>query len=330
MECNFYDKHLNKIGALSSFASMAWEEGYADKGSFTLVAEKDNDTAEWLKVGNFVGVRPHKTLMWIYTTEEKGGQIWAYGAEAKWLLNSRIFDGKAICKNVETSLKDAIMAKRPFSFLDVADSRNLTGEISSQRSYNTLFNLSKTWCDMVGYGFTLLHDKARKKLLYDVYKGQEKPNAVFAEKYGNLYNIVQTISQKAWANVAFVGGAGEGEDRIFVTVGDTEATDLDRSEIFVDARDLQQEEGQSASDYKKLLTNRGLEALSKAAITNEIDFEIAPDDYGSVFSLGDKITVILSKNVKAFIPVVGVKFLYEENQKKVSLVLGSPVLKSEV
>lgn len=332
MECNIYDNTLTKIGIINDFVSMQWNEQYSDVGSFYIVANKDSEALSLLQVGHFVGVRKYNTLMFIYSVEDKKNQLWAYGAEAKWLLKQRVYDGKVTCNNVEDSLKTAVSSQRPLPIIGIAPDRGLTGRLRSQRSYTSLFDMSKAWCDAVGYGFRLIHDRAAKKLLYDVYSGQVQNNAVFSSKYLNMQNLVRVQSEKQMANVATVLGSGEGEDRIKVTVGDTEATGFARKEVAIDARDLVwDEDNETEAEYREKLESRGLEKLAGMVAVDDISFEIDAADFGTVFGLGDFVRCSLPEyQLSVSVRVTGFTTTYENNVETTVLSLGTPILRSLV
>lgn len=331
MECNVYDKTLSKIAIVTNFVSMRWEENYSDVGSFYIVVNKDKEALSLFKIGHFVGVRPYDTLMYIYSVEDKDGQIWAHGAEAKYLLKTRIYNGNIVCRNVEETLKTAVMESRPLPIFGTTENKGLTANLDSQRSYSSLFDLSKTWCDMAEYGFRFKHDRANKKLLYDVYAGTERKNEIFAEKFKNFYNFTRTVSEKQSANVAIVLGQGEGEARKKVIVGETETSGFDRAEIYIDARDLVQEEGQTDAEYLEKLRARGLEKLKNNQKIDEIDFEISPEGLNKDFFLGDVVTCLLPEyGLTAQIRISGFLTTYEGNVATTKLELGVPILRSVV
>ena len=332
MECNFYDKTLTKIGVINDFVSMRWNEQYSDTGGFYLVANKDAEALSLMKVGNFVGVRQYSTLMYIYSVEDKKDQLWAYGAEAKWLLKQRVYDGTLTCSYVESTLKTAVMGTRPLPIFGVTSSQGLTGRIRSQRSYTSLFDMSKAWCDAVGYGFRMVHDRANKMLLYDIYSGQVQSNAVFSNKYRNMQNLVRIQSEKQMANVATVLGSGEGDDRIKVVVGDTTSTGFDRKEVVIDARDLFfDEENETQAEYEEKLEARGREKLAGMVAIDDISFEIDSTDFGVVFGLGDMIRCSLPEyGLSASTRVTGFTTTYENNVETTLLSLGTPVLRSTI
>ena len=331
MECNVYNSMLEKQDIVTDFVSMRWEEQFSDVGSFYIVVNKTKEAVQTFKPGNFVGVRPYDTLMYIYSTEDKDGQIWAYGAEAKHLLKTRIYDGTIRCDNVETSLKSAVLQSRPLDIWGTTENKGLSAKLDSQRSYISLLELSKTWCDMAGYGFRFQHDRKNKKLLYDVYSGKEKTNEVFAEKLKNMFNLSRILSEKQFANVAIVLGQGEGENRKKVVVGDVEADNAARSEIYVDARDLGQEEGQTEAEYFELLKARGLENLQKMQKKDEIVFDISPEGINKDFFVGDTVSCLLPEyGFSAKIRISGFSTIYENNIQQTTLSLGVPILRRVV
>lgn len=220
------------------------------------------------------------------------------------------------------------MSKRPYSILELAPLRGLTKTATSQRTYVSLYGISQVLCNSAGYGFRLIHDKKLKKLLYDVYEGTERNGIKFSEKYGNLSNLTMLLSETNFRNVAYVGGAGEGADRQFVTVGATDASDFNRREIYVDARDIQQEEGQSTSEYRQLLQARGIEQLNECNSVIEVSFEISSKDFGTSFFLGDIITCILQEyGMRISVRVAEFTKTYEGNTETTALTLGSPIIR---
>lgn len=329
MVCSIYNFDLGKIGIFTAFTSLVWTESYTGSGLFQIVMPKTERAIELLQEQHFVGLTGSDTLMYIDSVEDKDGQIWAYGTEAKYLLDGRIYDGTLnLSGNIESTLRTAIMEKRPYPFISLAESSGLTETGRSQATYKSLFEISKTWCESAGYGFRLKHDKNAKKLLYSIYSGEERNGIKFAEKYGNLHNLTRTLSEKGFKNVAYVGGYGEGADRVFVTVGAIDSSGLSRREMFVDAKDLQKGTNQSDSDYLSVLSARGLEKLNEVNKTMEIAFDISTQDYGKSFYLGDKITCLLPEyGMYISVRVAEVTRTFENNILTTSLTLGNPIIR---
>lgn len=325
MVCNIYDQSLEKIATLTEFESLVWEEGYISAGSFQVVARKSDVTVFAFNTGNFVGVpQLSSTLMVIRSVEDKNGQIWAIGAESKIILCNRVYEGTAVCDVVEESLKNIISSQRPFPIVSVEPIKGLPEKRRMQSTYGDLFTISQNWCDAVGYGFRMVYDRANKKLVYSVYNGGSTGYKA-SENIGNIANIYRAESENGWKNVAYVAGAGEGSDRIVVICGDINSEGLSRRELYVDARDIQPE-GMTDSEYREALTDRGLEKLAESARVEELDFEILGNDYGRLFSLGDKITCVLRGiGIKLEVKVMTAKTVVEGNQITTTIKVGNPV-----
>nr|DAI29695.1 MAG TPA: hypothetical protein [Caudoviricetes sp.] len=330
MECSIYDSTLHRIGLFSTFTSLVWGESYTGVGKLQLVVPKTDNALPLIAVGNFVGIPTSDTLMLIQSTEDKDGELWAYGCEAKCLLDARVYVGSIRCSGkIETALRNAVSVSRPYSILGLADARGLTATTVSQRTYPSLYELSRAWCEAGGYGFRLVHNKTSHKLLYDVYEGVTKNGIKFAEQYGNLSNLKRLISETTYKNVAYVGGGGEGSDRVFVTTGETTSADFTRREVYVDARDLQREDDQTLADYQALLKARGNEKLAELARVQEITFDISAKDFGTSFNLGDKITCILPEyNSVLTVRIAEFARTYEKNLLTTQLTLGNPIVRS--
>jgi hypothetical protein len=116
-------------------------------------------------------------------------------------------------------------------------------------------------------------------------------NLIFAEKFGNLAEPSITFSSENYKNYAIVLGEGTGGERVSVTVDATGGND--RKEIVIDARDIQMEEGEAATDYRERLAQRGLEALLEHQEVFSCLFTPYSKDFGSRYDLGDMMTVHL-------------------------------------
>lgn len=126
------------------------------------------------------------------------------------------------------------------------------------------------------------------------------PPVVFSYKNGNMKNIAYSEDATTYANVMIVAGEGEGTERTVVEVGDTEATDWDRIEEYVDARDLQKQTDTDTiltdEQYNELLVQRGRKkqeehvtfvSLTGTAISSSTLFK-----YGEDYKLGDFVSVV--------------------------------------
>lgn len=330
MVFNVYDKSLTRIGAVSTVVSSTWEEKYADKGVCQLVVSDFAFASQLLVPENFIGRSGRNTLWHIKTKEKREGNVWANGFSTNYtLLNDRVYDGLHVSGNVEADLRTAVSTIRKPDVVGLAPSHSLTGSVVSEHTYPTLFKLAKDLCGSADYGFRFLHDRAAKKLLFDVWEGAEVPNAKFSEAFGNLANLIFQQSNTDFKNVAYVGGAGEGQERVWVVCGDTDSTGLDRHEMVVDARDIRKTDEVSQEDYAALLVERGLQKLNEHNQKLSVTFDVDPNDFGSVYSLGDIIYCLLpTDGLKLFVRVIAFEETIERNATSLAITLGTPIIQT--
>jgi hypothetical protein len=145
----------------------------------------------------------------------------------------------------------------------------------SELGYEVLFDASN------GFIFTTIEGKDRTT------SQSVLPPVIFAEKYGNLYDVVVTDSSVNYFTVAYVGGAENAGVRNVKEVGT--ATGNDRYELFVDAQDI------PFADGDPPLIAKGNEILEEYGqeVTIDADFTSTPSfTYGTDFMIGDLCTVI--------------------------------------
>lgn len=112
---------------------------------------------------------------------------------------------------------------------------------------------------------------------------------VFSEELGNLagYSYRQG---KATTNFAYVGGGGEGIDRVIVDGGDATSIASDgRREVFADRRDSSDPAVLEQTRDERLLEGRAPTALS----LSPVDLENLV--YGIDYQLGDQVTVVVEE-----------------------------------
>ena len=88
-----------------------------------------------------------------------------------------------------------------------------------------------------------------------------------------------------------VGGAGDGANRIYVTVGG--GTGFDLREVFLDAKDINKDQLTDAQ-YLEALKTRGQEYLNENKVLENFEAEAEADVnfiYGKDYDLGDVVTV---------------------------------------
>ena len=141
---------------------------------------------------------------------------------------------------------------------------------------------------------------------------------IFAKKFGNVRKRNYTHSSVGAKTTAYVAGQGEGENREIIILGD-DLTDVDRREVFIDARDIEQGESTALED-------RGAAKLKAYQATDSFEFEVITRDYRKKWDLGD-ITTFYDKDLNYLDnnQIVEIQETYEADGIKIEPTFGDPV-----
>ena len=327
MECRVFDQTLTAIGSISNFVSMVWEEGYDTTGVFQFVVNKTPHSIDLLKEGRFLSIPDSDTLAFIRTVDDKDDQLWVYGIESKGILGYRVAAERAVCNNqyVEARLLHYIGEWcGDYDFLTVPAAEGLTATLDSEYSYASVLELCSDWCTKVGYGFRLVFDKATHKLVVKIYDGDVNSDVKFSRFFGNMSEAKMLVTGDDFYNCAYVAGAGTGTDRVVVFVDESGGfSGLYKRVMYVDARDIQLQSGETQEEYEARLAARGSEKLAKKQLVRSVSFKTPAKDYGRLYTLGDIIPVSIpeygyNENVR----IKKVRFTYESNTRTVDLTIG--------
>jgi len=106
---------------------------------------------------------------------------------------------------------------------------------------------------------------------------------IFSPEFDNIRVLGYRESQLDTKNVAIVAGQGEAEERMIEIVGS--GSGINRRELFIDARDLEEAEA---------LKQRGNERLEELKETTVLEFETLPYStfrYLQDYDIGDIVTI---------------------------------------
>lgn len=290
MNLNLYDTELNRIAIIGGrFVSCMWSEGYSTTQPFTLELQATEEYKKKVKPDCYVGRDDRKTLMVIKTVQVREGHVIASGNEAKRCLDdvaceTTIQEGS----NLAESIKAAYAGSSGFENIQFAE-QTLDVTYDHQISNKTCWELCETMCQDTDTGYRVVRNG--KKIQVEFYKPEADPNRILAEKYGSLKVDSITLSTENKKNYVVVLGEGEGESRYRVRI-DISNGEQQRG-IFVDARDVQREDGESDESYEKKLYARGYEELLAKKGTWECALNPLPQEFGTLYDLGDVITVLL-------------------------------------
>jgi hypothetical protein len=153
--------------------------------------------------------------------------------------------------------------------------------------------------------------------------------AVFSREYENIIGQIFTQSIVEYATFALVGGEGEGAERTFITTGG--GTGEFRHEIFVDARDLQEENFPGA--YEEALIFRGNTKLAEQAMVQA--FDAAINQFGNLtykrdYDIGNKIQVVSKPwGVTLNARITEIEEHYDREGMGINATFGKPLLTIE-
>lgn len=165
----------------------------------------------------------------------------------------------------------------------------------------------------LGWGVTL--DISNQRFVFDVVVGADLratqtilPPAIFSPEFETLATLQYTESDLNYRNVAYVAGQGEGVARRVITLGSF--TDMDRFELFVDARDIEETEQIESTDASgnptfetvprpeadiiASLTDRGQRDLEQAMQEQYLEGQMLTNSrlvYETDYNLGDIVTL---------------------------------------
>lgn len=170
------------------------------------------------------------------------------GYPATWLLTKRVSAVSIKNQNAEAAMRSLVSAAKPWPRLALGTEYGFDTTFEKQTSGGTVFDYCKTIGQACDLGFRIVLDGkgSKKKLLFECFRPTFDPNRRYSPRWGNLLNAGWSFADTDYANIALVQGAGEGDERATVWVGDVNATGSDRREMYVDARDVQPEDGETA------------------------------------------------------------------------------------
>lgn len=325
---NVYDKDLNRIGTIETWVSLLWQEEYNTVGTFVIECQQTKDVAKLLKIGNYIGRGDFKTLCLIRSIEVRDQLIVANGHPAVNILGERVSTIVINNENAEEAMRSLVANMSPWECVQVGELAGISEKFERQISDKTILEYCEEIAAEIDAGFRLRFDRANKKLLFEVYKPVKNENLVFATKFGNLAEIIYSETDNQFKNVAIVAGAGEGDARTTIVAGELSATGTARREMYVDARSIRLEEGETEEAYKTRLENKGLEKLAEQIKIENLSAEINSDDFGKRYNLGDVVTCILDDlGVKLDTRIIGFSYISQNNQTTTELEFGKPIIR---
>lgn len=342
-----FDRELNFQGIIEGYFNLRWIRRYSKCGEFELHCGLSNEILNLLKKGNIVlkkgdleaGYISHRNLK--QDTEGKEILI-VRGKFLTGYLGQRIVWGtETLNTTSELGMRQLIDKNcinptniyRKIELITLGELRNYPDLLNYQVSYRNLLDEVESIADTNELGIRTLVEMQNKQMVFDVYKGINRTAgqsvnapAIFSKEFENVLEQEFVDSSVNYRNLALIAGEGEGSSRQLATVG--QGIGLDRYELFVDARDLQQED-LSNNEYIELLKNRGEIKLSEYTDIQTFDSKINLNSnltYKEDFDLGDIVTCVSRKwGVTIDTRITEIEEVYDSNGKQINVVFGNNI-----
>lgn len=322
---------LVRVGWVDVWVSLYWDSPYYSEGGFTLEVRPTDENLQLLQEGRWL-VRSDETpripmRICARANQNEDANLVVSGFPATWLLTRRASSAIIKNQNAEQAMRALVQEAQPWPRLKLGTEYGFDTVFSKQTSGGSLFDYCQTIGQACDLGFRIVLDGkgADKWLLFECFRPTFDPNHRFAPQWGNLLNTSWSFADTDYYNIALVQGAGEGESRATVWVGDTESTGADRRELYIDARDIQpdEENGETtaSASYLQKLADRGGEKLLAQLRTGSIEFDVDDD----TLTVGDALSVSLPQlGYTAMVRVADIITESQESGTTRTLRLGTP------
>lgn len=336
MELYMYNSDRELIGIVESFDYLRWTRRYSQCGSFELKAISTPDNAALLKEGNIIWKSDDEEagiIEYLKLSQTDSEFITVSGRFATSLLARRIVWGTETLSGDLSACVAQLLNNNLISPSDSArqitgvsfSSPNLGVPVNTQISYRNLMDAVTGLCDASDIGIKTVFNQGTGIFTVSLYNGAVS-QAVFSKEYENLTEQVYTESDIDYANTALIGGEGEGTERTFVAI--TSGTGETRREIFVDAKDLREDD--FGAGYTDALTFRGQSKLNELEMRYTFDTTVNPHGnlaYKIDFDLGQIVKVVSKAwGVSMTTRITEVEETYDAEGQSISVVFGKAEL----
>lgn len=331
MEVLIMNEKFQQVCLIDAFESLIWTERYHGFGDFEIYTPANAELMKAVKQDYYAWLKDSDQVMiveevQISTEVETGGHLTISGRSLESILDRRIIWQQTILNgNLQNGIKKLItenvispaIGDRKISGFIFQESKDpyVTGlSIRAQYTGDNLYETIETICKAYNLGFQITLNE-QNQFVFMLYSGVDRsydqsvnPYVIFSPKFENIINSNYLESKKTLKNVTLVAGEDEGTTRRTRIVG--AGKDLDRRELYTDARDLQSEtqDGKlSDVEYNAHLDQRGREKLSEYQITKSFEGQVESTQtfvYGKDFYKGDIVQIVNEYGIESKVRVI--------------------------
>lgn len=357
MILDIYGKDKKRKDFVNNFKYAYYEDCFCGIGNFEIKVPLTEKSIQYLIKDNYIlldsGIFGVIKTRQFEQIEEEQNVLTITGKIINELFTRRCFEypytynGKlsAICRNMVTDLCiNPTDVKRKISLISLAQDSIYIPDGSSYKTQKTGDYLSDALEDVLshedkgyklfplfddsnGYELTGLEFRLYEPVDRTLGNTDNNDPIVFSSDLNNIQNFNYIENSDDYKNMVYGAGQGRGEQRFLIEAGDTNSTDIDRCELYIDARDIQQEEGQSDEDYTDRLTTRSIEKLLEKKSFVSVDGSIVEGTskykIGVDFNVGDFVSFKL--DILDLVVDVQIKKMtksYSNNREFIDLTFG--------
>ncbi len=321
MEPLVLNSDFEAVMVFDSFKSLLWVDRYNEFGDFEIYMPITTEFFSYLQQEHYIYLYESDHVMIIEDLEikqdvEEGNYLVVTGRSLESILDRRIVWEQTILSGnfqncIEMLLNNAIISpiiperkinNFVFEASDDPEIMSLSIEAQIPRGTN-LYDVVHSLCLEKNIGFKITLDD-NDQFIFKLYSGVNRsyeqltnPYVVFSKDFDNLINADYVESKKALKNVTLVAGEGEETIRKSTVVGG--GSDLSRRELYTDAYDISQNDGNTVltdEEYLAQLVQKGVDSLSKSIIRNAFESQI--DSVNNLFKynvdyfIGDVVQMV--------------------------------------
>ena len=311
-----------------SFSSLLWDIEYYKCGAFEVYIAASPRNIEIFQTGRIVGRDDDKEHFGLIesveleTDAEDGDYLIIKGRFLMCLLERRIIYptfnftklisySQIVMNVVQHNACTAGIRKIPGLVVGCSSGTFWDTETKLQVSYDNLMEWVYTICEKIGGTANIRLSKTNNEqyeMIFELSQGTDRsilqeinPHIIFSDRYNNLLSFTYFTDTSVKKNYAYVLGKGEGEKRKRTTYFEgAEPSSLDRYEVYVDAKDISDEEQEngetkplSEKEYAELLKEKGKQNLVPITMKSESQIAVQSTQfqYGVDYFVGDFVTV---------------------------------------
>lgn len=355
MELFLLDKNFQICGLIDDFSSLLWNRKYYEYGDFNLQIGlkyiEQFKNAEYVYSKEFVETGILEAFNYVTTTN--GTDIQFSGKFLESILGDRVIDKTQYFRNKTT---EEIVRSLVTTYFINAGERHKEGIVlgeykglgkirTMQMTGDNVLEKIYELCKEDELSIKLWYDFDNNQMVFEVWQGLDRVDTqntnswvIFSRNFENILEDNYCIDNRNYRNFAYVKGeievksAPDEDGNVTITKKRIERTinrikeGEERKELYVDARDLQSDDNTTASEYEKMLLERGNEKLNECNKIETSNFKIdslSNLEYKKDFNLGDR-GVYKNEDLGLIIEnrIVGITESYENGDKTIDVTFG--------